>query len=371
MRNIVVIGSDHVNTLGIIRSLGEAGENPMAVIACDEKRCWTAKSKYIKKYVICPHNKDEQLKALLDFRTDGEKSFLIPAGDPYSKLIDENRELLSKCYVLPGADEAMGGLSRIMNKKPMCEAAHEIGGFRLPYTLYYKIPESGDIISIAEITECEKYYPLIIRNGESVANADGDIYVVKNRNEFSSALEKKRGITVIIQQFIVKDEEIGVQGVGFGKDKEPVVAGIVHKIRTAAAGSMGSTTYARISPVKNREVAEAVKNFIQGVGYDGIFDIELLRKGDEYYFVECNFRNGAYGYAFTCAGANLPMIWINRGGEGVSVSEMTLMNETADLKHIRRGISALSWLSQFMNADIHLTYNQNDNKPFIERLKAR
>lgn len=370
MKSIVVIGSDHVNTLGIIRSLGEAGEEPSAVILCENNKCWTAKSKYIKNLTVCSH-KEEMVNILLDLKKDGEKSFLIPAGDPYSKLIDENFDLLSQYYIIPNINCTAGELSHFMNKKPMSEAAYEIGGFKLPYTLYFRVPESESFIDVAELNECEKYYPLIIRNGESFTNADGDIYIVKNRDEFVSALEKKRGITVIIQQFIDKDEEVGIQGVGFGKDTEPVVAGVVHKIRTAVIGSIGSTTYAKIAPLKNEAVIEATKKFIQGVGYDGIYDIELLRKGDDYYFVECNFRNGAYGYAFTCAGANLPMIWVSRDNTEPHIKELTLMNETSDMKHILKQVSPFKWVLQFFGADIHLTANKKDMKPFWERILSK
>ncbi len=372
MRNIVVIGSDHVNTLGIIRSLGEAGEKPTAVITTDESKCWTAKSKYIDRLIITPHDKEKMVEALMQAKNDSEKAYLIPAGDPYSKLIDDNFDLLSRYYILPNVNETAGELSRIMNKKPMSEAASDIGGFRLAETLYYQVPESGDFDSVPELAEIEKYYPLIMRNGESFINADGNIYIVKDRAEFYAALEKKRGITVIIQQFINKDEEIGVQGVGFGKDKEPVVAGIIHKIRTAKVGSIGSTTYATVAPPQVKEIVEATKKFISGVGYDGIFDIELLRQGDNYYFVECNFRNGAYGYAFTKAGANLPMIWADRNiGKEYQIKEMTLMNETADMKHIGKEVSPFKWLSQFCGADIHLTLSKKDVKPFIGRILSK
>lgn len=371
MKNTVVIGSDHVNTLGIIRSLGEAGENPTAIVATEESRCWTAKSRYIKKLIIVPHNNDKMIEALLSIKPESGKAYLIPAGDPYSKLIDDNFELLSKYYIIPNVDGKAGAMSYIMNKKPMSEAAYEIGGFTLPCTLYYKVPESGDVDASPELEEIEKHYPLIMRNGESVPNADGNIYIVKDKAEFRQALEKKRGVTVIIQEFIEKDEEIGVQGVGFGKEKEPVVAGIIHKIRTAKVGSIGSTTYATIAPAKNKEVIEATKKFIQGIGYDGIYDIELLRKGDRYYFVECNFRNGAYGYAFTCAGANLPMIWVERDNSERIIKEMTLMNETSDMKHISKEVSPFKWVGQFFGADIHLTCNRKDMKPFIERILSK
>lgn len=372
MKKVVVLGSDHVNTLGIIRSLGEAGLRPTAIIVSDESKCWTAKSKYIGQLIITSSKKDEITDALIKAKIENEKIYLIPCGDPYTKLIDENFDLLSRFYIIPNLASSPGALSRIMDKKLMCEAAENTGGFKLPKTLYFKVPESGEINS-ADFSAFDGCFPLIMRNGESVPNTDGNIYIVKNEAELLSALEKKRGITVIIQKYIEKDEEIGIQGVGFGKDEEPVVSGIVHKIRTAEVGSIGSTCYAVIAPAENEEIVKATKKFIQGIGYDGIYDIELLREGSDYYFVECNFRNGAYGYSFTKAGANLPLIWIERGKncDTQVKDELTLMNETADMKHIMKNVSVFKWIAQFISADIHLTLNKKDLKPFIGRILSK
>lgn len=44
----IVFGSEHYNPLGIIRSLGEAGISPIAVIV-RSNRPFASKSKYIKK----------------------------------------------------------------------------------------------------------------------------------------------------------------------------------------------------------------------------------------------------------------------------------------------------------------------------------
>ena len=50
----VVVGMDHINTLGIIRSLGEAGIKPSAIIISKDKdKSWSLKSKYLNKKLSC------------------------------------------------------------------------------------------------------------------------------------------------------------------------------------------------------------------------------------------------------------------------------------------------------------------------------
>ena len=62
--DIIIIGADHCNALGVIRSLGECGIRPIFILLNDTKKCMTAYSKYIKKYFVIEKKK---LKFLFNF----------------------------------------------------------------------------------------------------------------------------------------------------------------------------------------------------------------------------------------------------------------------------------------------------------------
>ena len=49
MKEIIVIGADHHNTLGVLRSLGEKGINSILLLISENKKSYVAKSKYAKE----------------------------------------------------------------------------------------------------------------------------------------------------------------------------------------------------------------------------------------------------------------------------------------------------------------------------------
>ena len=72
--------------------------------------------------------------------------------------------------------------------------------------------------------------------------------------------------------------------------------------------SLGSTTAGTILP-DEQGLCDAARSFVEYIDYRGIFDMEFITDGKDFYFVEMNFRNGGYGYAYTRAGRNFPTIW--------------------------------------------------------------
>lgn len=97
------------------------------------------------------------------------------------------------------------------------------------------------------------------------------------------------------------------------------------------------------------------------------------------FFIEMNFRNGAYGYAFTRAGVNIPVLWclsaLGRDISNISTRvnrEVLLMNETADFRNVlEKKMGLLSWVRQFLKADVHLVYNKHDFRPFVHKLLGK
>ncbi|HOJ10480.1 MAG TPA: ATP-grasp domain-containing protein [Clostridiales bacterium] len=371
-KKVVIIGDEHYNTLGVIRSLGEAGVRPDIIIidSCKAKS-WVLTSCYVKHGTIVERNNEKIIAVLLD-KSNGqnERIYLVPTSDFAVKLIDDNFNVLREHYVLPSIGNKAGELTRLMNKRVMAQYAED-AGFLIPKTKsHFVLPDFKNDKELFE--SINVLYPVIVKQENAFAAKD-KIWIVKNKIELKSALSKCINEKVIIQQFIEKDEEIGIQGVGFGSSAEPVVPGVVHKIRTSL-NAIGSTTYADLRSIAQNDPVQQVKNFIKNIGYYGIFDIEVLRKGESYYFIECNFRNGAYGYSYTRMGANLPMIWMgeNVGVNTFNYTSLKLINTFSDYKHIKNGnISWYKWMWQLATANVYLTANCKDPKPFFYRLIMR
>lgn len=107
---IIVIGTDHHNTLGVIRSLGEEGKLPIVILP-NLKSTFIASSKYTSK-VIKYDEKKEIIDILLkDYLNETNKSIIICADDSSISLIDNNYNLLKEYFLLPNAKKEQGRIN--------------------------------------------------------------------------------------------------------------------------------------------------------------------------------------------------------------------------------------------------------------------
>ena len=77
---VIVIGTDHHNTLGIIRSLGEEGKLPIVMLP-NLKLAFITKSKYINKVIWFDKPNDVIDILLRDYVNETNKAIIICAED--------------------------------------------------------------------------------------------------------------------------------------------------------------------------------------------------------------------------------------------------------------------------------------------------
>jgi predicted ATP-grasp superfamily ATP-dependent carboligase len=216
-------------------------------------------------------------------------------------------------------------------------------------------------------------YPIIIKPLYSYSGSKEMIRICNNPEELCFVISKNRVGKFLIQKYIQVIKEVGIQGV-IGYDSSDVqIPGIVHKIRKAVS-AQGSTTYAELNDDFLDINLENIKEFIRNIGFKGIFDIEMVSDGNDYYFIEFNFRNGAYGYAYTRGGANLPLYWYNSCFGNIehlkNINSLKYMNESADFAHVKCGeISLFKWIGEFIATDTKAIVNFKDPKPFLAKLR--
>ena len=66
MKEIIVIGADHHNTLGVLRSLGEKGINSILLLISENKKSYVAKSKYAKEVHFLTREEERELKNIIN-----------------------------------------------------------------------------------------------------------------------------------------------------------------------------------------------------------------------------------------------------------------------------------------------------------------
>lgn len=68
--------------------------------------------------------------------------------------------------------------------------------------------------------------------------------------------------------------------------------------------------YMVLRPFFDERVMSKVKAILKEVGFTGIFSVVfLIDQDDNLYFLEVNFRNSTWSYAYTRGGYNMPYLW--------------------------------------------------------------
>lgn len=366
---VLVAGDDGINSLGIVRSLGEYGYFPDALITSDGKKpIHLLKSKYLNNGIIVNKNSQEICSALLSYGDPDKKCFLFPTSDYVLSVIGKNKEALSEYYYLPSVAEEIGSLVDVLSKERMAHYAEQ-AGFIVPKMKKVYVDADG-VFPLEVFDYFSDEYPLILKS-DSILLPGCDFKVVKNEKELKDFLSTCTEKIVLLQKYIANAEEIAVQCVGFGNKRPAEAFGVIHKIRTSVF-ALGTTTYAELRKFDDQELKKKCIRFADILSYSGIYDLDILLKDSHAYFIECNFRNGSNGYAYTKAGANLPVVWIESlvgslesSHKETAISNTVFVNDVGDFAHfLAHRVRLRSWIYQYMKSDCRLLFDFNDQRPF-------
>lgn len=333
----VIVGGTHPNTLSMIRSMGMRGIN-VDVVLCekDDVDSYVLSSKYINKSFKV-HNSKEAVEIL---REKYANACTIICSDDVAAILNERNALY-------------------MNKLRQVKLAHSLG---------LSVPYSKEIEVWVDNVEFD-YYPCIVKPLESV-HGGKRINVCEDRYELSNVLDGyNQGDKVLVQQFIKRDFEIVVDGVSLGNGKI-VIPGFVRKHRDVKGGTSYATTYSCSQLPKN--VVNQIKQMVKAIGYEGLFGVEFIVTGNDYYFIEMNLRNDATTYALAVAGVNLPYIYyLSKLGHDYSVISnrrvvsINAMMEIRDVAFVLKGkVPLWQWLKELKGSECRYYYNKDDMAPY-------
>ena len=96
----IIIGGDNLNSLSIIRSLGEKGIFPIAIIVQENHLPQVRKSKYVKNYIETS-SFDESFDVLLSYGDVSCPPFVYTSDDNHQSMLDEHYDqLVNKFHFL-------------------------------------------------------------------------------------------------------------------------------------------------------------------------------------------------------------------------------------------------------------------------------
>lgn len=378
MEKAVVIGRNYCNILTTARALGSAGYEVEVVKVFKEKpnamkflRTMKpdAKSKYVSSYRELVVGSDENAIAdcLLEF-AEGTKKLLVPVDDYVCCAVDRSLDELSKYFFAPCVNGTGGEIIRLMDKNEQKMQAEK---YKLPLLQSCLIKSENGKFSIPD----DVHYPCFIKPNVSMKSTKDAMRKCENQNELSKVLAAYAGngdFEMLAEEYAQIKNEYSL--LGFSTGNRAITSGVFrvveggHHDRKGVA-LMGET----VNPDGFDEIIEKCSRFVEGIGYIGMFDIDLIENTDgKMYFVEINFRAGASTYALNELGVNLYGMYadyIMKGkpaDENARVKESKLfISEKVLMEEFARGDISASQVRRYMNsADIFFVKSKDDMKPY-------
>lgn len=364
----IILGSDHSNTLGQIRCLGEMGIRPIVIIT--EKHPFIInKSKYIDEYHIVDTIYDGPKYVLEHYCNEEYPPFIYTDRDDIMCAIDDYYDELKGKFIFWNAG-AKGKIRQLINKEVQMNLAKECGLNVIP-TEHVKRGEMPK----------ELQYPIFTKAPNSLnpywkANA----FVCNNDIELEEAYKHMGIEEVLLQTYIKKKDEAPIQGMSINGGEE---VKLYARKSSARFSPNGFGVYSIIEQYDNKEIEEKVTNLLRKACYTGIFEIEFIEDNNNtLYFLEINFRCTMSIHSYAQFGINIPYLFAKSSLEGTIVQRKTLdyaktnfhmMIELEDLKHsvIEGNTSFWRWLKDFISADSHLYIDKHDMAPFWSLLKHK
>lgn len=361
MNSVVIMGLDHSNTLGVIRSLGENGIKPYVYIISEKKSISVKHSKYCYKTVICKDEEEAIFTMIQEFDTSKEKIVVIPTSDRAASILDSNYERLSKKFILHNIDNCNNKINLYMDKYEQYKLAIENDVLMAKSQVMF--------FPFEEKIDGKMKFPVIIKPLVSAEGAKTDISIANTKEMLIENLLKFKNDnykSVIIQEFIEFDYECDMSGYIY--NNEISISGFIKKNRIWPL-KKGSLTYGTVKCVDMYEKQiNKITSLLQKINYTGLFDIEFFVKGNDVYLNEINFRNSGLTYlydkSYICYHYYLSCV-NNKFIPAPRISEeYNVMDEQAEIHQILdRNISYKEHKKDKKNTKLLLVSNKKDSKP--------
>lgn len=366
MVKVIIWGVDDYNTLGLFRQLGRYDLDITFIVFQGVRHCATL-SRYCTRYVDIP-DLDDGLRYLMEnFKDEVSRPVIINSNDLIAEILDQNREMLSRYFVVPGTSKA-GLLRKIDSKMEMTRIASEIG---------FLVPDSREVKWNSDVDDVR--FPCLLKPVQQTLGKYNEFKfkVCKNQRALKNTLRfVRKDSSFILQDYIPKDAVALVYGCRT-LDGQVHLAGVLEKNRfcdngDGSHGVLMSDFPKYINP-------DHIEAFMRYADFYGLFSVEYLIHEGKAYFIEVNWRNDGTSHLFYQAGANLPLLWVI-SGVGVNVDGISrkvsstswFMDEIFDEENIRKKvISREQWVKERDEATVFKYYDKDDPAPYEAVRKGR
>lgn len=375
MKEIIVIGLAYSTTMGLIRSVGEAGYG-VRLISLNRFACEIAsKSRYVTQVRQIQLVFDELFNTLEELRGEDDRILVLPSLDRACMMLDQHADSLSDHYDLPNIKNESGAVAVFMDKMIQKKLAKECG---LPVAEgnVYETASEGIQSALKEVA-----FPCIIKPSASASIIDSKdiITVCSDREELASGMKTARSkgcISVLAERYLNVERELSAYGVVC--DGRVSIPACVETKRSGVGHLRGITAEGKVlsSDVLGGS-KQKLEKLVQTSGFNGLFCIDLLVSDGVIYFSEMNLRCGSSEYAVTAAGVNLPGMLIDAYDKGIGIDDsaqitkpVRFVNEKVVLDSYRGGhIRWREYLSALKDNEVGFVRDKQDPGPWREYQK--
>lgn len=365
---VIIIGGNHHNGLGLARILGINGIIVHSIVIDKNKNSFISKSKYVDSCYVFSDD-DEAIDFVLQTYKEKLKYIIIPYSDGAAYAIDKRlNEFIGKYYV-PSMFNKQGLIAKMMHKDEQYRFAKK-NNIKMAETRiveFNNISENiYDVFKDATIVK-----PLISSEGDKK-----DIRICKNSNELRTALMgfvSKGYKRALVQEYINIDYEIDVFGCVL--KQKPYICQIPTRTIRSWPKKGGTNSFSQI--ITDKIIIEKCREIIQKLsnsGFYGLYDIELFVVNGDLILNEINYRNSGDVYMGIKQGYYYPFAWVmDCLDKPVNIlpnpkKSSYAITECADVRHvIKRELNIFSWLKDLLRSDDYALFLFSDIKPTIYR----
>jgi|WetSurMetagenome_2_1015567.scaffolds.fasta_scaffold93474_2 D-aspartate ligase len=309
-RGVVVIG-DHVQSLGIIRSLGRK-KIPVYLIN-DRALCIGRFSKFTTKFFLCRYYRDpEVLTQFLISLARSEKIegwVVLPTNDAAIYGISTRKNNLKPYFCIPTPDWEV---TQCAYNKKLTYAIAERCGIPVPETKY-----PVDLDHLTAISESIRY-PVILKPAimHTYYKSTGrKAVIVRNPAELIHEYQQMSSVIstgeIMVQEIIPGRPGKLYSFCSFFKDGVPLATCTARRHRQKPMDCGKGTTFARSQAVP--ELEEYGLRFLREIGYYGLSEIEFKKdpRDGRYKMLEMNARTWLWHSLAIQCGVDFPYIQYN------------------------------------------------------------
>ena len=360
----IVFALEHYNPLNMIRAFGENGIMPVYVSVKRRYEVAT-RSKYISRLYRVDSVEAGYNLLMTEYGSEvektGKKPYIVFSDDKSVGFFDLHYEEWKDKFITYNAGRN-GRINEFMDKYQIQQLAKKYG---------FNVLDSYVIGKNDPIPE-GLWYPIITKDiSPNSGSWKFDVYVCQNEQELKEAIQKIESPLIMIQHFVDKQNEMGLEGYTINKGKDmQIITQMTWKYLIQGYYS----PYHDVCMFKDKEMEAKLQSRFEEIGLEGLFEVEfLLDKDGTYYFMEINFRASAWNPTCKFAGMPLDYLWVKGMENGYidpadrkDFEPFTSMSEVIDYgKRVESGMVSLAeWLRDFKDAKCVYIYDKIDRGPW-------